>query len=170
MWSDWLVVCNCGFSLSALWCPLSVPTFFLGFLLPWMWGFSSWLLQQSTATARYFGRGVAPLSCHACVPSRLSQPPPLTVWIIINCGKFWKRWEYQTTWPASWETYNAGQEAPVRTGRGTTDWLQIGKGVCQGWEMLGWKKHKLESRLLGEISIISVMQMISPLWQKVKKN
>ena len=27
------------------------------------------------------------------------------VWITINCGKFWKRWEYQTTWPASWETY-----------------------------------------------------------------
>ena len=30
---------------------------------------------------------------------------PLTVWITINCGKFWKRWEYQTTWPASWEIY-----------------------------------------------------------------
>ena len=29
----------------------------------------------------------------------------LTVRITINCGKFWKRWEYQTTWPASWETY-----------------------------------------------------------------
>ena len=29
----------------------------------------------------------------------------LTVWIITNCGKFWKRWEYQTTWPSSWETY-----------------------------------------------------------------
>ena len=29
----------------------------------------------------------------------------LTVWITINYGKFWKRWEYQTTWPASWETY-----------------------------------------------------------------
>ena len=28
----------------------------------------------------------------------------LTVWIKINCGKFWKTWEYQTTWPASWET------------------------------------------------------------------
>ena len=27
----------------------------------------------------------------------------LTVWITINCGKFWKRWEYQNTWPASWE-------------------------------------------------------------------
>ena len=30
---------------------------------------------------------------------------PLTVGITIYCGKFWKRWEYQTTWPASWETY-----------------------------------------------------------------
>ena len=30
---------------------------------------------------------------------------PLTVWITINCGKFWKRWAYQTTWPDSWETY-----------------------------------------------------------------
>ena len=34
----------------------------------------------------------------------LTLPKPLTVWITINCGKFWKRWEYQTTWPASWET------------------------------------------------------------------
>ena len=32
-----------------------------------------------------------------------TMPKPLTVWITINCGKFWKRWEYQTTWPASWE-------------------------------------------------------------------
>ena len=34
----------------------------------------------------------------------LTMPKPLTVWITINCRKFWKRWEYQTTWPASWET------------------------------------------------------------------
>ena len=33
----------------------------------------------------------------------LTMPKPLSVWITINCGKFWKRWEYQTTWPASWE-------------------------------------------------------------------
>ena len=33
-----------------------------------------------------------------------TMPKSLTVWITINCGKFWKRWEYQTTWPASWET------------------------------------------------------------------
>ena len=34
----------------------------------------------------------------------LTMSKPLTVWITTNCGKFWKRWEYQTTWPASWET------------------------------------------------------------------
>ena len=52
----------------------------------------------------------------------------------------------------------ASQEATVRTGHGTTDWFQIGKGVCQGcilspclFNLLGWKEHKLESRLLGEI-------------------
>ena len=38
------------------------------------------------------------------------------------------------------------------------------------WETLGWKKHKLESRLPGEISIISDKQMTPPLWQKAKKN
>ena len=32
-----------------------------------------------------------------------TMPKPLTVWITINCGKLWKRWEYQTTWSASWE-------------------------------------------------------------------
>ena len=35
----------------------------------------------------------------------LTMPKPLTVWITINCGKFFKRWEYQTTWHDSWETY-----------------------------------------------------------------
>ena len=34
----------------------------------------------------------------------LYKSKPLTVWITKNCGKFFKRWEYQTTWPASWET------------------------------------------------------------------
>ena len=34
----------------------------------------------------------------------LTMPKPLTVWITTNCGKFFKRWEYQTIWPASWET------------------------------------------------------------------
>ena len=79
----------------------------------------------------------------------------------------------------------AGQEATVRTGHGTTDWFQMGKGVCQGCILsprlfnfcaehimrnAGWKKHKLESRLPGEISITSDMQMTPPVWQKVKRN
>ena len=39
------------------------------------------------------------------ISALLTMPKPLTVRITINCGKFGKRWEYQTTWPASWETY-----------------------------------------------------------------
>ena len=39
------------------------------------------------------------------ISALLTMPKPLTVWITINCVKFWKRWEYQTTWPDSWETY-----------------------------------------------------------------
>ena len=115
----------------------------------------------------------------------LTMPKLLTVWITINCGKFWRRWEYKTTWPASWETcMQVKKQQLVRTGHGTTDWFQIGKAVRQGsilspWifnfyaeytsrEMLGWKKHKLESRLPGEISITSDMQMTPPLLQKLK--
>ena len=74
----------------------------------------------------------------------------------------------------------AGQEATVRTEHGTTDWFQIGKGVHQGLyivtlkstscKMPGWMKHKLESRLPGEITIISDRQMTPPLWPNVKKN
>ena len=79
----------------------------------------------------------------------------------------------------------AGQETTVRTGHRKTDWFQIRKGVCQGCTLSpclfnlyaeyimrnpGLKKHKLESRLPGEISITSDMQMTPPLWQKVKKN
>ena len=37
------------------------------------------------------------------ISASLTMPQPLNVWITINCGKFWKRWKYQTTWPASWE-------------------------------------------------------------------
>ena len=61
----------------------------------------------------------------------IDKPKPLTVWITTNCGKFFKRWEYQTTWPALEKLY-AGQEGTVRSGHGTTDWFHIGKGVRQG--------------------------------------
>ena len=79
----------------------------------------------------------------------------------------------------------AGQEATVRTGHGTTDWFQIGKGVHQGCMLspclfnlyveyimrnAGLEETQTESRLPGEISITSDMQMTPPLWQKVKRN
>ena len=38
------------------------------------------------------------------ISALLTMPKPLSVWITINCGKLWKSWEYQTMWPASWET------------------------------------------------------------------
>ena len=44
-------------------------------------------------------------SSKTSISALLTMPKPLTLWITINCGKFWKRWEYQTTWPASWDTY-----------------------------------------------------------------
>ena len=37
------------------------------------------------------------------ISALVTMPKPLTVWITINCGKFWKKREYQTSWPASWE-------------------------------------------------------------------
>ena len=78
-----------------------------------------------------------------------------------------------------------GQEATVRTGHGTTDWFEIGKGVYQACILspclfnlyaeyimrnAGLEEAQAGSRLLGEISITSDMQMTPPLWQKVKKN
>ena len=76
-----------------------------------------------------------------------------------------------------------GQEATVRTGHETTDWFQIKKGVCQGCILspclfnlyaeyikrnARLNEAQLESRLPGEISVTSDMQMTPPLWQKVK--
>ena len=81
------------------------------------------------------------------------------VWITINCGKFWKRWEYQTTWPASWETCMQVRkqqlELDVEQQTGSKWEKEYVKAVyCHpayltymqttSWETLGWKKHKLD--------------------------
>ena len=77
----------------------------------------------------------------------------------------------------------AGQEATVRTGHGTTDWFQIGKGVRQGCILslclfnlyaeyimrnAGLDETQAGIKMLEEISITSDMQMTPPLWQKAK--
>ena len=123
---------------------------------------------------------------HLYCCSLLTMSKPLTVWITINCRKFWKRWEYQTTWPASWETYMQVRKQQLELDmEQQTDWFQIGKGVRQGCilspclfnlyaEYIMWNtgldEHKLESRLQGEISITLDIQMKPPLWQKAKRN
>ena len=59
----------------------------------------------------------------------------LTMWITMNCGKFWKRWKHLT---CLLRNLYAGQEATVRNGRGTTDWFRIGKEVHQGCTLSPW--------------------------------
>ena len=119
------------------------------------------------------------------ISALLTMPKPLTLWVTINCWKFLKELGIPDHLTCLLRNLYASQEATVRTGHVKTDWFQIGKGICQGfillpclftfiqsisWENLGWKKHKLKSRLLGELSITSDVQMTPPLWQKVKKN
>ena len=115
----------------------------------------------------------------------LTMPKPLTVWITTNCGKFLKRWEYQTTWPASWEICMQVKKQQLELDVEQQTGSKLGKEYIKAaychpayltymqstsCKMPGWMKHKLESRLPGEISITADMQMTPLLWQKVKKN
>ena len=103
----------------------------------------------------------------------------------VNHNKLWKilkKMEIPDHLTCLLRNLYAAQEVTVKTGHGTTDWFRIRKGVHQGCILspclfnlyaeyiIDWKKHKLESRLLGEISITSDMQMTPPLWQKVKRS
>ena len=113
----------------------------------------------------------------------LITPKPLTLWITTNCGKFLERWENQTTLLASWEicmqVKKQQLELDMEQQTGSKSGKEYVKAVyCHpayltymqstSFEMLGWMKHKLESRLPREISITSDMQMTPTLWQKAK--
>ena len=110
----------------------------------------------------------------------LTMPKPLTVWITINCGKFFKRREYQTTWPASWDIYMQvkKQELEIDIEKQTSS--KLGKEYVKtvyhhpayltymqsiSSTMPGLMKHKLESRLLIEISVTSDMQKEKRNWR-----
>ena len=101
------------------------------------------------------------------------------VWITTNSGKFLKRWEYQTTWPASWEICMQVKKQQLEPDMEQRTGSIMGKEYVKAvychpayltsmqstsWEVPGWMKHKLESRLTGEIPTTSDMQMIPPLW------
>ena len=96
-----------------------------------------------------------------------TMPKSLAVWITTNYGKFLKRWEYQTTWPASWDicvqVRKQQLELDLEKQTGSKSGKEDVKAVyfhpaylaymqSTSWEMLHWVKHKLESRLPGEIS------------------
>ena len=107
---------------------------------------------------------------------------PLTVWITT---KTLQKMGIPDRLISLLRNLYAGQEAMVRIGHGTQTGSKLRKKYVKAvychpayltymqstsCDMPGWMKHKLESRLLGEISINSDMQMTPPLWQKVKGN
>ena len=118
------------------------------------------------------------------ISTLLTMTKPLPMWITTNCGKFFKRWEYQATLPASWEICMKVRKQQLKLDMEQETSSKLEKDYVKvvychtayltymqstSWEMLGWRKHKLESGLLGEISITSDTQMTPPLWQKVKR-
>ena len=115
----------------------------------------------------------------------LTTPKSLTVCITTNCRKFLKRWEYQSNLSASREFCVQVKKQQLELDMEKLIDSSLGMEYVKALychpayltymqnascEMLSWMKHKLESRLPGEISIISDMQMTPPLWQKVKRN
>ena len=106
---------------------------------------------------------------------------PLTVWITTNCRKFLKRSEYQTTLTASWEICMHVKKQQLELDMEQWTGSKWGKEYVKAeychpacltymqsttCKMPGWMKHKLESRLPGEVWITSDMQMTLPLWKK----
>ena len=105
----------------------------------------------------------------------LTTLKPLTVWITTKYGKFLKRWEYQTTLPAFCETCMQVKKQQLEPDMEKQTGLKLGKEYDKAvychpayltymhttsHKILGWMNHKLESRLPGEISMTSDMQMI----------
>ena len=109
----------------------------------------------------------------------------LTVWITTNCGKFLKRWEYQTTLCAPWEICVQVKKQQLELDMEQQTGSKLRKDYVKAvychpayitymqstsGKMLDWMKHKMESRLLEEISMTSDTQITPPLWQKAKGN
>ena len=101
--------------------------------------------------------------------------------IDLSILKKWLKYLYQTTLPASWEICMQVKKQQLELCMGQQTGSKLRKAVyCYptyltymqsiSCKMLGWMKHKLESKLPGEIPITSDVQLIPPLWQKAKKN
>ena len=95
------------------------------------------------------------------ISALLIMPKPLTVWITINYGKFFKRWEYQTTWPVSWETCMQNKKQQLETDMEQLTGSKLGKEYVKAvychpayltymqstsCKMIDQMTHKLKSR------------------------
>ena len=109
-----------------------------------------WIIQKKQESSR-----------KTSTSALLTMPKPLTMWITTNCGKFWKRWEYQTTWPASWETCMQVRKQQLELDTEQQTSSKLGKEYVKAvychpayltymqspsWETLRWMKHKLEAQ------------------------
>ena len=153
-----------SFYMLARWCSKFSK---LGFNSTWTVNFQMFKLDLEKAEEQEIkwptsaGSSKKQESSRKASTSLLITPKPLTVSITTNCGKFFKRWEYQTTRPASWkicmQIKKQQLELDIEQQTGSKLEKEYIKAVdCHpayltymqstSWEMLGWKKHKLESR------------------------
>ena len=129
-----------------------------------------WITEKARGLQRKQGN-----SRKISISVSLTMLKPLTMWIMISCGKLLKRQEYQTILPISWETCmwvkKQQLEPCMEQLTGSRLRKEYDRAVCchavcltyrlsTSWEMLGWMSYKLESRYAGETSTISDMQKI----------
>ena len=144
-------------------------------------GFNSWVRnipwrKERLPTPVYspWGHQESGMTEQISLSASLTMVKTLTVWITTNCGKFLKRWEYQTNKPSSCKTCSQVKKQQLELDMEQWTGSKVGKGYIKAiyfhpayltsvqsisCEMLGWMKHKWESRLPGRISVTSDKQM-----------
>ena len=114
----------------------------------------------------------------------LTMPKTLTVWITTNCGKFFKRWEYQTTWPASWEICTQVKKQQLKLDMEQWTGSKLGKEYVKAvilspclfnlyTEYIMWNAGLDDSQVRIRIAgrnINNLRYADDTLWQKVKRN
>ena len=121
----------------------------------------------------------------ASISALMTMSKPLTVWITINCGKFWKRWEYQTTWTASWEicmqVRKQQLELDMEQQTGSKEEKEFVKAVyCHpvyltymqstSWETLTGRNTNWNQDCREKYQSPQICRWHPPLWHKVKRN
>ena len=104
------------------------------------------------------------------------MPKPLAVWITTNCEKFFNRWEYQTTWPASWEICMQVRKQQLEQDIEKQTGSKLGKEYfqavyCQPCLFNLYAEYIMRNAELDEAQAgikIAGRNMTPPLWQKAK--